>query len=298
MYKQITDNKIKSALLLTVFFAIIVLLGWWLSYYFETGPGIIIVAVVIATLMSLMSYFKGDAIALATAHAKATSEQDNPAVYHLVENIAITAGLPMPKLYIITDPALNAFATGRDPQHASIAITTGIIEALENEELEGVVAHELSHVKNFDIRLATVVIVCVGIITLIADFTLRGMFWGGRRSSSSEREGGGILMIIGLVLLILSPIFAQLIQLAISRKREFLADASGSLLTRYPEGLARALEKIGQSETPLRSANRATAHLYIADPFNKDNLKARVATLFSTHPPIAERIKRLRNSNG
>ncbi|MEK7084857.1 MAG: M48 family metallopeptidase, partial [Patescibacteria group bacterium] len=226
----------------------------------------------------------------------------NPYVYRRVENLCITAGTPMPKVHIIESAALNAFATGRDPEHASIALTTGIIDALKNEELEGVIAHELSHVKNYDIRVMTIVVVLVGTIALLSDFFFRIRFFssiggsafgggGGRRDS---RGGGGqvgaIIMIVGIVLLILSPIIAELIKLAVSRRREYLADASGALLTRYPEGLARALEKISQSKTPLAHASAATAHLFISNPFKKHS----VSGLFSTHPPIEERVKKLR----
>ncbi len=296
MYDQIASNKRKSALLLCLFFLIIVGIGYWASYYFQNGETFLVVSVIIATVMSLASYFKGDAVALGIAKAQQIEEKDNPYLYHIVENLCITMGMQMPKVYLIPDPALNAFATGRDPQHASIAFTTGIVEALENEELEGVAAHELSHIKNYDIRLMTVVIICVGIIALVADYTTRSMFWGGMRRRDDREEGGlgGILALVGLILIIIAPLISQLIQLAISRKREFLADASGALITRYPEGLARALEKIAAGP-PLRNVNRATAHLYIANPFKSDTMKS-VANLFSTHPPIEERIRRLRET--
>jgi len=237
-------------------------------------------------------------VALAIAGAKPIQKNDNPYVYRLVENLCITAGLPLPKIYLINDPNINAFATGRKPENASIALTVGAVEKLENEELEGVIAHELSHVKNYDIRLMTIVIICVGMITLMADFFLRAQFiFGGRRSNRGNNQLGVILMIVGLVLAILSPIFATLIQLAVSRKREYLADASGVLLTRYPEGLARALEKIRDKNQPIRRANHATAHLYIANPFKEsDSFKGagKRVRLFATHPPIDKRIKKLR----
>ncbi len=294
MYNQIASNKRKTALLVLLFFIFIVVLGWWASLYFENGQSILLFAVLFATAMSLVSYYQGDTIALRVAGAKPITQHDNPYVYRLVENLCITVGMPVPKIYVINDPALNAFATGRDPQHASIALTTGIINALENEELEGVIAHELSHIKNYDIRLMTVVIVCVGIVALIADYTTRSFFWGGMRRRNDSNRGGieGILLLLGLLFAILAPLAAQLIQFAVSRKREFLADASGALTTRYPEGLARALEKIAASP-PLRTANRATAHLYIANPFGA-NFGKRVLNIFSTHPPLEERIKRLR----
>jgi len=217
--------------------------------------------------------------------------------YQRAKSVCITAGLPLPKIHIISDPAINAFATGRDPKHASIAITTGAIEKLENEELEGVIAHELSHIKNYDIRLMTIVIICVGIVALLSNWFFRISFFGGGRRSSSR--GGGkaqiVIMIIGLVLLIFAPIIAQLIKFAVSRKREFLADASGVLLTRYPDGLANALEKIKRHNTqPMRGANNATAHLYISNPFGHKAFKG-LAKLFSTHPPIEERIAAIRS---
>lgn len=294
IYAEIASNKRKSIFLILIFFASIVAIGYFLSVYYEGGAGITAIAVVIATVMSLVSYYQGDKIALAVAGARPVSSTDNPYVYRLVENLCITAGIPMPKVYLIPDPALNAFATGRDPKHASIALTTGIVEALENEELEGVIAHELSHVKNYDIRLATVVIICVGIVALIADITTRSLFWGrGRRGSGGRGNATAILALIGIILAIFAPIFARLIQFAVSRKREFLADASGALLTRYPEGLARALEKIAANATPLQRVNHATAHLYLANPFGSRAVRG-LGKLFSTHPPIEERVRRLR----
>ncbi|OGY90510.1 MAG: zinc metalloprotease HtpX [Candidatus Komeilibacteria bacterium RIFCSPLOWO2_01_FULL_52_15] len=294
MYNQIASNKRKTVLLIGIFLLLIIGIGWSIEAYFDTGPGILAIASIIAVVMSLVSYFQGDKIALAVSGAKQITATDNPYVYHLVENLCIAAGLPMPKVYGIPDGALNAFACGRDPQHASIAVTDGIVKALENEELEGVIAHELSHIRNYDVRLATVVIVCVGLVALIADLARHNLFWGGaRRRSSNDRGLGGILALVGIILIILAPLFAQLIQLAISRKREYLADASGSLLTRYPEGLARALEKIAASDQPLSRVNRATAHLFLASPYKNDTIKT-AGNPFSTHPPIAERIKRLR----
>jgi heat shock protein HtpX len=293
MYNQIDSNKRKTWLLMIIFLIVIVLLGWFFGELYDFGYGGLIMAVIIAILMNLISYYSGDKVALAIAGAKLIQKSDNPYVYRIVENLCITAGTPLPKIHLINDPNINAFATGRNPEHASLAITTGAIERLENEELEGVIAHELSHIKNYDIRLMTIVIICVGIITLLADFFLRANFiFGGRKNDRDSGNLGAILMIVGLILAILSPIFATLIQLAISRKREYLADASGVLLTRYPEGLARALEKIGQYNQPLKRANHATAHLYIANPFS--GVGKKMAGLFSTHPPLEERIKRLR----
>jgi len=293
MYQQIDSNKRRSVLLILFFIVFVILLGWLFDQYTGDGSGGLVLALLISIVMSLTSFFAGDKIALASSGAKAIVKTDNPYVYRLVENLCITAGLPLPKIYLIPDQGINAFATGRDPEHASIAITLGAINKLKNEELEGVIAHELSHVKNYDIRLMMIVIVLVGIVSLLANWFLRGSLF--RRNSNNRDSGqlGGILMIIGIILMVLSPIIAQLIQLAVSRKREFLADASSALLTRYPEGLASALEKISMEKAPLARANNATAHLYIANPFGEKS-KQFFNRIFSTHPPVAERIQALR----
>jgi heat shock protein HtpX len=292
MYQQIDSNKQKTILLIAIFIGFVLLLGWTYGYVTDTGYDGLIIAAIISLIMTLFSYYAGDKIALATSGAKPINHDENTYVYHLVENLCITAGMPMPKIYLIPDSNINAFATGRDPQHASIAITQGAIDKLANEELEGVIAHELSHVKNYDIRLMMVVLVLVGIIALLADWLIRGFFW-----RKNDREGGqlgAILLIVGIVLAILSPLIAQLIQLAVSRKREYLADADGSLLTRYPQGLANALEKISRENVqPLKRANNATAHLYIANPFGQT--KKFMSNLFSTHPPLEDRIAKLRS---
>ncbi len=294
MYSQIDSNKRKTTLLITIFLVFIIGLGWFIGIYMNQGYEITILAVVVSVLMTLLSYFQGDKIALTSTGAKEIQKGDNPYVYRMVENLCLTAGVPVPKVYIINSPALNAFATGRDPEHASIALTTGIISALENEELEGVIAHELSHVKNYDIRVMTIVVVLVGAIALLSNWFFRARMFGFQGKGDNNRGGGGqlqaIIMIVGVALLILSPFIAELIKLAISRKREYLADASGALLTRYPEGLARALEKISQSNTPLQTASAATAHLFISNPFKKQNFTA----IFSTHPPVEDRINKLR----
>lgn len=292
MYNQIDSNKRKTWLLIIIFIALISLLGYFLDYMTEGGNSIFVIAIVISILMSLFGYFSGDKVALLTAGAKQITAGDNPYVYRMVENLCITAGMSTPKVHIIEDDAINAFATGRDPKHASIAITTGAINKLENEELEGVIAHELSHIKNYDIRLMTVVIILVGIIALLSDMFLRMTFFGGNKRDN-DKGGNPILLIIGLVLIILSPIIAQLIKFAVSRKREYLADAAGSLLTRYPEGLARALEKIEKDHSILKHANNATAHLYISSPFR--GTKKFLANAFSTHPPLEDRIAKLRS---
>ena len=293
MYNQIASNKRKTALLITLFIGIVLLIGFTFARLTDAGyPGLIF-AGIIAIGMSLGGYYAGDKLALASAGAKGPmSKNDNPYLYRIIENLAIMTGLPMPKIYIIPDTTINAFATGRDPVHASIAVTTGAVEKLANEELEEVIAHELSHVKNYDIRLMTVVLVLVGLLALLSDWFIRVRFWGGRRGGRDSGGAQAILMGVGLILIILAPIIGQLIQLAVSRRREFLADASAALLTRYPEGLARALEKIAMEQQPLKHANNATAHLYIANPFG--GAKHLFSNLFATHPPIEERIKTLR----
>lgn len=289
IYTAITSNKRKSVLLLTFFVLFLLLLGWLLGYVTESGYAYLILATIIAIVMSLVGYYQGDRLALWTAGAQRVTKEELPYVYRIVENLAITAGLPTPAVYIINDDAPNAFATGRDPAHASVAVTTGIVKLLENEELEGVIAHELSHVGNYDIRFMTLVTVLVGIVAILSDTVLRSLWWGGGRRRD-DRSGGGLLAILGLILIILSPIIAQLIRLAVSRKREFLADASGALLTRYPEGLATALEKISTYQKPLARVSNATAPLFFSNPLGKGGISG----LFSTHPPIEERIKALR----
>jgi heat shock protein HtpX len=248
---------------------------------------ILIGAVAFSVLMSFASYWWSDKIVLAMTGAKEVTHRNAKEIYHIVENLCITAGLPVPKIYIIQDPSSNAFATGRDPAHAVIALTTGLIEKLEKKELEGVIAHELSHIGNRDILLSTVIVVLVGFVALMADWFRRWAWFGG---DDDDRGKSPIFLIIAILLSILAPLAAMLIQLAISRKREFLADADGALLTRYPEGLASALEKISADPTPMRSANRATAHLFISNPFRGK----KISSLFQTHPPISERVKRLR----
>jgi len=291
IYSQITANKSKSVLLIGVFLVLIIAFGWAISGYYG-NPIFLYIATIFSFIQAWAGYYYSDKIALATAKAIPVTGKENRETKNLVntiQNLTITAGVPMPKVYVIDDSAPNAFATGRDPQHASIAVTTGLIEKLEDEELQGVLAHELSHIKNYDIRVMSLVVVLVGIIAVVSDFFLRSMFWGNRRSNDND-NGGGIMIVIALVLAILAPIAATLIQLAVSRKREFLADASGALLTRYPEGLASALEKIAKDKEPLEVANRGTAHLYILSPFKKEN----ISSWFSTHPPITERINRLK----
>jgi len=295
LYTHIDSNNRKTWILFTSFLIVIIGLGWAFSYYFNSYY-ILIGAVVFSFFMSFFSYWYSDKIVIAVSKAKPLAKEHNPELYNIVENLCIAAGLPMPRIYVIHESALNAFATGRNKEKAIIAITTGLLEKLNRSELEGVIAHELSHIGNKDMLLQTVVVVLVGTVVMLSDFFLRWTLWGGKGRRSNSRGGGQaqlILTIVGLILIILSPIIAKLIQLAISRKREFLADATGALISRYPEGLASALEKISQDSTPLRVANKAMAHLYIANPLKGKQAKG-LSKLFMTHPPVQERIRRLR----
>lgn len=296
MYTQIDSNKRKTWFLIVVFFVIILGLGWALGQLYNS-PSLIVLAAIIALVQAWVGYYYSDKVALASSGAvEIPDEGDWKRVHRAVENAALTAGLPKPRVYFINDTAPNAFATGRDPHHAAVAVTRGLLEKLDKRELEGVLAHEMSHVGNYDIRVMSLVVVLVGIIVLVSDWVLRWMPFGGR-GRRSDGEGGNILALVAIVLLILSPIIATLIQLAVSRKREFLADASGALLTRDPDGLADALEKITADPEPLEAANKATAHLYFANPFKSgdgQDVRRWFARLFDTHPPAEERIKRLR----
>lgn len=294
MYKQIDSNRHKSWILVFLFIGILSAAGYAYGYATDTGYAGLVLALVISIGMTSISWFAGDKIVLASSGAKEiTSRDENPYLWNMVENLSITAGTPMPRVYLIDDPSPNAFATGRDPKHASIAVTSGIVQRLENEELEGVIAHELSHVKNEDIKFMLLVAVLVGSLTLLGDFFIHGsMRFRGRRGKD---DLGGIVLILGILFIILAPIIGELIKLAVSRKREYLADASGALLTRYPEGLARALEKIRDTNAPLARASQATAHLWISSPFGATSgARSWFANLFSTHPPIDLRITELR----
>jgi heat shock protein HtpX len=293
MYEQIARNKWKSAALVVFFMAFIFLLTWFFEYVTGWGKGGLVLAVVVSVAMAAAGYYSSDKVVLAISRARPVTKEEYPYLYNVVEGLAIAAGVPIPRCYVIDDTAPNAFATGRNPQHAVICVTTGILEKLNRVELEGVVAHEMSHIKNYDIRLQTVVVVMAGVVALLSDWILRSFFWGGgRRRGRDERGGAGaILIVVGLALAALSPFIATIIQLAISRKREFLADASGAMLTRYPAGLASALRKISADTEPLEAANKATAHLYIVNPLK--DIKGAVNKLFSTHPPIEERIAAL-----
>lgn len=248
-----------------------------------------------AIVYALISYYASGKITLAMAHAKEIFKRDNFELFTTVENLAITAGIPTPRVYLIDDTALNAFATGRDPNHAAVAITKGLLEKLEKPELQGVMAHEMSHIQNFDIRLQSLTVALVGMIALVSDIFLRSMYYRrGGRSSDRGGKGAGIFILVGFVLALLSPVIAKIMHLAISRQREYLADASGAMLTRFPEGLARALEKISADTEPLEVANKATAHMYIENPLRNESGMKWLNNLFSTHPPIADRIARLR----
>ncbi|OGG27613.1 zinc metalloprotease HtpX [Candidatus Gottesmanbacteria bacterium RIFCSPLOWO2_01_FULL_42_10] len=294
IYSQISSNNTKTWILMAGFVAFFALIAWVMGEALGYGSGYVGVAVVLSLLTSVGSYFWGDQLILAMSGAREADRKRDFDLFTVTENLALAAGLPKPKLYVIDDTAMNAFATGRDPEHAIVVATTGILQRLDRRELEGVIAHELSHVKNYDIRLLLVVGVLVGTIAFVTDWFLRSLWWGGRRNRE-ERSGGGAFMLIGIVLAILAPILATVIKLAISRQREYLADASGALITRYPEGLARALEKLAGDREVLEAATNATAHLYITNPFKDKNFGAWFAGLFDTHPPIEERIKRLRN---
>lgn len=272
-----------------VFFAIV---AWILGEALGYGSSYVGVAVGFSLFTSVGSYFWGDKIILRMSGAQPADRKRDFDFYTVAENLAIAAGIPTPTLYVIPDTAMNAFATGRDPQHAVVVATSGILDKLERRELEGVIAHELSHIKNFDIRVLLIVTVLVGTIAFLADWFLRSLWWGGRSRDRENRSG--LLLLIGVVIAILSPLIATIIKLAISRQREYLADASGALLTRYPDGLARALEKLAKDKEVLEVATNATAHLYITNPFKDKSFSAWFAGLFNTHPPIADRIKRLR----
>jgi len=289
MYQAISSNRVKSVVVLLVFVIILVALGYVFGEYTgirELTP----VALVFALISVLTSYYYSDSIVLGISRARPARKEDYPELYNDVEGLAIAAGLPMPRIYTIDDTAPNAFATGRDPQHAVIAVTTGLLQKLDRQELEGVIGHEMSHIKGYDIRFMTIVAVLVGTIALLSDWMRRIAWFGGGRSRRDS--GGGIIALLGLVLAIVAPVIALLMQMALSRTREYLADAQGAMLTRYPDGLARALEKLAADREPLEVANKATAHLYIVNPLTEH--KGMVNNLFDTHPPITERVRRLR----
>jgi len=296
MYEQIASNKRKSFFLILFFVALIFVLAYFFGQMTELGSYAVIPAFVIAILMTIGSYYASDKIVLAVSRARPVTKEEYPYLYNVVEGLAIAAGLPKPRCYIIDDTAPNAFASGRNPKNSVIVVTKGLLQKLNRAELEGVVAHEMSHIKNYDVLVQTLAVVMVGVVVLLSDWILRSFFWGGGRRRSSDRQGGNagsILIVVALALAVLAPIIAQLLKLAVSRKREYLADANGALLTRYPPGLASALKKLSADREPLEAANKATAHLYIVNPLK--DIKGQMNTLFSTHPPIQKRIEALEN---
>lgn len=288
MYNQIADNKRKTVVIMAVFVLVVGGLAWLFGQYFGGTPAVTIGVLIGAVVYTAITYFSGMRMSLAVNGAREISKQDNPRLWRIVENLSITDGLPMPRVFIMDDPAPNAFATGRDPKHAAVCATTGILEIMTDTELEGVFAHELGHVKNYDIRVSMVAFALTAVISLLADILLHFTWF---RSSNRDNGGGQVMLVLGIVGAILAPLVATMIQLAISRRREYLADATGALTTRYPEGLASALEKIAQTGSTLRRQNTATAHLFFANPLKGGS----IAGLFSTHPPIQDRIARLRN---
>jgi len=296
IYSSITANKWKTWVIMLLFILFLTTVGFVFSKASGSGFTYMGIAFIFAGLSSLGSYYFSDKLVLAVSGAREIKEKDNPQLFHVVENLCIGDGLPTPKIYIMDEEAPNAFATGRDPKHAVVCVTKGLLKIMNKAELEGVIAHELSHVKNFDTRLMSVVAILVGSIAILADMFMRSLWWGGIRRDDDERNNSQtIFLVIGIVFAILSPLIATLIQLAVSRKREYLADASGALLTRYPEGLANALEKIEKNSKPMFHVSNATAHLFISNPFKGKDVKSWFSSLFDTHPPIEDRIKILRS---
>lgn len=304
IYKHQDKNIAKTWMLMLVFLVLVILIGWLFSWYFDS-PGILYIAVIFAILMNFFSYWFSDKIVIKLTRAKPASRDSHRELWNIVENLSITAGLPMPKLYIVSDPAPNAFATGRNAKNSAVAVTSGLLQILDKNELEGVIAHELSHIGNRDMLVSTIAVTLVGFVAILADMFWRMAFFGGGRRDS---KGSGWLMILAVVAIILAPVAAKLIQLAVSRKREFLADASGALLTRYPEGLANALQKISNYSQPMRHASHATSHLFISNPFGLSaapgaaqagarGFSGLMNKMFSTHPPAKERISALREKS-
>lgn len=293
LYKQIAGNRFKTTLIFLIFIFVLSGIFFFLGQYYQDTQTFLVIGLVISFLSSFFSYFFADKIVLKTTGAKPATKAEYFDYYTVTENLCIAAGIPMPKLYVIKDPSPNAFATGRNPKHSAVCVTTGILQKLDRSEIEGVIAHELSHIQNYDILLMTITSALVGTVALVTDWIQWNMFWGGRRSNETTKNP--VILILFIAVIILSPIVAMLIQLAISRRREYLADASAALLTRYPEGLARALEKISHDSHPLKEATTSTAHLFISNPFKKSDKRSWLAGMFSTHPPIQERIRILRS---
>ena len=296
LYQNKDSNIRKTWLLMSLFFGVVIAIGWVFSQVYQT-PSVLYFAVFFSIFMNIISYWFSDKIVLKMHKAREVDLRSQPELYRILENLSITAGLPMPKFFLIDDNAPNAFATGRNPKNAVVAVTSGLLKILDRSELEGVLAHELSHIGNRDMLVSTVAVVLVGFVAVLSDMFTRSLFWGSFEGNDRENRGGGIIIIIGILLSILAPMVASLIHLAISRKREFLADSSGALLTRYPEGLAKALEKISTFSRPLKTASNATAHLFLENPFGADRGGRKtplVVRLFSTHPPVEERVRALR----
>jgi heat shock protein HtpX len=293
IYKQIAANRFKTFSIVIIFIFLLSGLFFFLGKYYNNTETFFIVGIVISFFSAFFSYFFADKLVLASTGAKKVTKEEYFDFYTVTENLAMAAGLPTPKIYVINDPSPNAFATGRNPKHSAVCATTGLLNVLDRSELEGVIAHELSHIKNYDILLMSIVTALVGTVSMVVDWIQWSMFWG--RDRNNETSKNPIMLILFIVVLILSPIIAMLIQLAISRRREFLADASAALITRYPEGLARALEKISADPHPMRAASTSTAHLFISNPFKKSDKRAWFSSLFSTHPSVKERIKILRS---
>lgn len=298
MYEQLAKNRRRTLMLMGGFIVVVLGVGWLFGAIFGGGPAGLIAAVVVAVLMSFLSYRTGDKMVLAITRARESTAADQPRLHNLVEGLAIAGGIPKPRVYVVDDPAPNAFATGRDPAHASLAVTTGLLERMNRVELEGVVAHELAHIKNRDTLVMAIVATLVGVLVLLADWTLRAFFWGVGRRSGGNRESGGaaaIFAVLGLVAALFMPIFAHVMQFAVSRRREFFADAAGVQMTRYPPGLISALEKLKEDRTVVRTAVRATGHLWIESPLQHESgFMGRLNRLFDTHPPLDERIRALK----
>lgn len=286
MYKAIAANKRNTVLIMAVFVGLIGAIGWVVSYLYG-NTSITYVVVAVALVYALIQYFAAGALAVAMTGAHQIQKKDNPRLYRVVENLSITLGMPSPKVYIIDDPAPNAFATGRDPRHAIVAATTGLLDIMDDSELEAVMAHEMGHVQNYDIRVSMIAFGLVSAISILADIVMRILFFGDRRDNVNP-----VILIVGIILVILAPIIAVIVQMAVSRQREYLADASGAMTTRNPDALASALGKLGQYGRPMKKQNTATAHLFFSNPLKSGFL----ATLFSSHPPLKERIKRLRHN--
>jgi heat shock protein HtpX len=296
IYQNIDKNRMETFIVMLGFTGVVGFLGWFLGEYYVEGGGLFFmgIALIFSGISSFISYFFSDKIVLAVSRAFPADPIIHRDLLNLVQNMSIASGIKMPRVYLIDDTALNAFATGRNQEHGVIVFTTGIISALEKRELEGVVAHEMSHIGNQDILLMSIVTVLVGTITLVSDWFTRGALYGGGRRRDSSREGSGIIFVIGIIFILLSPLIATLIKLAIGRKREYLADSTAALITRYPQGLANALRKLANDHEVLEAANGATAHLYISSPLRSE-VTGFMANLFNTHPPIEERIRRLEN---